>query len=60
MWPMTVPRRHSHKGVAMLCPPGEGLLNPGIKAHKEDVDVVGKFDSPASTSCTTMRVILTP
>ena len=60
MWPVTVPRQHSHKRVAMLCPPVEDLLNPGIKAHKEDVDVVGKSGSLASTSCTTMRVILTP
>ena len=54
------PRQHSHKGVAMLCPPVEDFLNPGTKAHKEDVEKVGKSGSLASMSCTTMRVTLTP
>ena len=61
IWPVIVlnPVVHSHREVAMLALPVEDSLNPGIKAQ-EDVDVVGKSDFRASTSCTMMRVILTP
>ena len=61
IWPVTVlnPVVHSPREVAMLALPVEDSLNPGIKAQ-EDVDVVGKSDSRASTSYMTMRVILTP
>ena len=60
IWPAIVPRQHSHKGVTILCPSVEDLLNLGTKAHKEDVEEVGKSGSLASMSCTTMRVTLTP
>ena len=61
IWPVTVlnPVVHSHREVAILALPVEDSLNPGIKAQ-EDVDVVGKSHLRASTSCMTMRVILTP
>ena len=61
IWPMTVPNpKASRWEAAQVALPEELFLNPGKKAHREDVDVVGKSDSQASTSCTTMRVILTP
>ena len=49
IWPVTVPKQSSHKGVAMLCPPVEDSHNLGKKAQK-DVDVVGQFVSGASIS----------
>ena len=61
IWPVTVPNpKASREEVAQVALPEELFLNPGKKAHREDVDVVGKSDSRASTSCTTMREILTP
>ena len=44
IWPVTVPKRSNHKGVAMLCPPVEISLNPGKKALV-DVVVDGQFGS---------------
>ena len=44
IWPVTVPKQHSHKGVAMLCPPVEISQNLGKKAL-EDVVVDGQFGS---------------
>ena len=44
IWPVTVPKRSSHKGVAMLCPPVEISPNLGKKAL-EDVVVDGQFGS---------------
>ena len=60
IWPVAVPRQHSHKGVAMLCPPVEDFLNSGTKAHKKDVEEVDRSDSVASVSCTTTRVTNPP
>ena len=47
IWPVTVPRpvTHSHREVAMLALPEEDFLNPGKKAHREDVAVEGKSGS---------------
>ena len=36
IWPVTVPKQLSHKGVAMLCPPVEDSQNPGIKAQEDE------------------------
>ena len=44
IWPVTVPKWSSHKGVAMLCPPVEISLNLGKKALV-DVVVDGQFGS---------------
>ena len=44
IWPVTVPKRSSHKGVAMLCPPVEISPNLGEKAL-EDVVMDGQFGS---------------
>ena len=61
IWPVTVPPQIASRWeVAQVALPVERFPNPGKKAHREDVDVVGKSDSQASTSCTMMRVILTP
>ena len=46
IWPVTVPNRSSHKGVAMQCPLMEISPNLGKKAHV-DVVVVYQFGSVA-------------
>ena len=46
IWPVTVPKRSSHKGVAVLCPPVGISPNLGKKAL-EDVDVGTQFASVA-------------
>ena len=51
IWPMTISRRFSPKGVAMLCPPVEISLNPGKKVLV-DVVVDGQFGSVECTYCT--------
>ena len=57
IWPMTVPTLGaSHWEVAILALPVEHSLNPGKKAHKEEVVMVGKSNLEASTSCTMQRV----
>ena len=59
--PVTVPNpKASREEVAQVALPEELFLNPSKKAHREDVDVVGKSNSWASTSYTTMREIPTP
>ena len=61
IWPVTVPNPvASRREVARVALLEEHSSNPGTKAHIVVEDVVGKSDSRASTSCTTMRVILTP
>ena len=61
IWPVTVPNPvASRREVARVALLEEHSSNPGTKAHTAVEDVVGKSDSRASTSCTTMRVILTP
>ena len=61
IWPATVPNpKASRWEAAQIALPEELFLNPGKKAHREDVDVVGKSDLRVSTSCTMMREILTP
>ena len=44
IWPVTVPKRSSHKGVEILCPPVEMFPNLSKKAL-EDVVVDGQFGS---------------
>ena len=61
IWPVTVPNPVANRReVAQAALPEEHSSNLGTKAHTVVEDVVGKYDSRASTSCTTMRVILTP
>ena len=61
IWPVTIPNPKANRWEATQVTLSEELfINPGKKAHREDVDVVSKSDSQASTSCMTMRVILTP
>ena len=61
IWPVTVSNPvASRREVARVARPEEHSSNPGTKAHTVVEDVVGKSASRASTSCTTMRVILTP
>ena len=51
IWPANVPNPNASRWeVAQVALPKELFLNPGKKAHREDVDVVGKSDLRASTS----------
>ena len=59
IWPATVPNLLSHREVAWLALPEESLLNPCTKAQEVEAEEVDRFDSVASASCTTMRVINT-
>ena len=61
IWPVSVPNPVANRReVARVALLDEHSSNLGTKAHTVVKDVVGKSDSRASTSCMTMRVILTP
>ena len=45
IWPVTVPKRLSHREVAMLVLPVEDYLNPCKKAQEEEDVVVAQDNS---------------
>ena len=45
MWPVTIPRKLSHRKVVMLALPVEIFLNPGKEAHSVDEAMEDKSDS---------------
>ena len=59
-WPVTVPKQPSHREVVLLALPVVNRLNLCTEAQEAEDVVVDRFDSVASASCTTTRVINTP
>ena len=60
IWPVTVPKRPSHREVALLALPVENRLNPCTKAQEVEDVVVDRSDSVASAFCMMMRITNTP